>query len=49
MYDPVTGGCFDALTEEGVNLNQGAEAVLSLLLAESVIRENQQIKTEKTS
>ncbi len=49
MYDPISGGCFDALTEEGVNLNQGAEAVLSLLLTESAIRQNQQIKSEKTS
>lgn len=37
LYDPHTGGCYDALTAEGVNLNQGAEAVLSLLLSEQHI------------
>lgn len=34
LYNQATGGCYDALTEDGVNLNQGAEAVLSLLLTE---------------
>jgi len=34
LYDGNTGGCYDALTEEGVNLNQGAEAVISFLLSE---------------
>jgi hypothetical protein len=34
LYDPVTGGCYDALTPEGVNLNQGAEATVSCLLAQ---------------
>ncbi|HVK03661.1 MAG TPA: hypothetical protein VM490_09310 [Armatimonadaceae bacterium] len=33
VYVPETGGCRDALTEDGVNLNQGAESVLSYLLA----------------
>ena len=33
VYDNVTGGCYDGLTEEGLNLNQGAESVLSYLLA----------------
>jgi len=39
LYDPQTGGCYDALTEEGVNLNQGAEAVLSLLLSDIIMEE----------
>ena len=34
LYDIESGGCFDALTREGVNLNQGAEALLSLLLSD---------------
>lgn len=34
LYDIESGGCFDGLTREGVNLNQGAEAVLSLLLSD---------------
>lgn len=33
LYDPTTGGCFDGITPEGANLNQGAEATISYLLA----------------
>ncbi|MGD0550598.1 MAG: hypothetical protein ABSA81_08660 [Candidatus Bathyarchaeia archaeon] len=33
VYDSTTGGCYDGLIEEGVNLNQGAESILSYLLA----------------
>lgn len=33
LYDPVTGGCYDGLTPEGVNLNQGAESLLAYLMA----------------
>ncbi len=31
LYDPATGGCYDAITKDGVNLNQGAESTLSLI------------------
>jgi len=34
LYNEINGGCYDALTEGGLNLNQGAEAVLSLLLTD---------------
>jgi hypothetical protein len=34
LHDPETGGCFDALTEAGVNQNRGAESAISLLLAQ---------------
>jgi hypothetical protein len=33
MYNPCTGGCFDGLEENHVNLNQGAESTVSYLLA----------------
>lgn len=33
VYDASTGGCFDALHIDRVNLNQGAESTLSFLLA----------------
>lgn len=33
LYDPETGGCYDGLTPEGVNLNQGAESLIVYLLA----------------
>lgn len=34
LYDPVTGGCFDALTPLGSNLNQGSESTICCLLAQ---------------
>lgn len=33
LYDASTGGCFDALHVDRVNLNQGAESTLAFLLA----------------
>jgi hypothetical protein len=38
LYDAGSGGCYDALTPYGVNLNQGAESTLSLLLSQQAIR-----------
>jgi hypothetical protein len=33
MYNPCTGGCYDGLEENEVNLNQGAESTVSCLMA----------------
>jgi glycosyltransferase involved in cell wall biosynthesis len=33
MYDPSTGACFDGLQEDRINLNQGAESTLAMLLS----------------
>ncbi len=33
LYNFRTKGCYDALTQDGVNLNQGAESILSFLLS----------------
>ncbi|MCK4859065.1 MAG: glycosyltransferase family 4 protein [Candidatus Omnitrophica bacterium] len=33
LYDKITGGCFDGLTEKGLNLNQGAESSIAYLLS----------------
>jgi len=33
LYDRITGGCFDGLTEEGLNSNQGAESSIAYLMA----------------
>ncbi|HHY95550.1 MAG TPA: hypothetical protein GX513_11170 [Firmicutes bacterium] len=33
LADPLTGGCCDGITPEGVNLNQGAESLLAYLWA----------------
>ncbi|MGI5921681.1 MAG: hypothetical protein ACOX6I_08100 [Syntrophomonadaceae bacterium] len=43
LYDELTGGCCDALTAEGVNLNQGAEAVVSMLLTDLAMEESETI------
>lgn len=33
VYDSVTTGCFDGINPEGVNLNQGAESIVTYLIA----------------
>lgn len=33
VYNPCTGGCYDGLEQDQVNLNQGAESTISYLLA----------------
>jgi hypothetical protein len=33
IYNPCTGGCYDGLEENHVNLNQGAESTVSYLMA----------------
>lgn len=37
LLDEETGGCYDSLTEEGVNQNQGAESIVAYLMAELAI------------
>jgi glycosyltransferase involved in cell wall biosynthesis len=37
IYNPCTGGCYDGLEENYVNLNQGAESTVSYLLARLTI------------
>jgi len=44
LYDAQTGGCFDGLTEYGVNRNCGAESTICLLLSQlSVLEARQRI------
>ena len=33
IYNPCTGGCYDGIEEQAVNLNQGAESTVSYLMA----------------
>jgi hypothetical protein len=33
IYNPCTGGCYDGLEEDYINLNQGAESTVSYLMA----------------
>lgn len=37
IYNPCTGGCYDGLEENYVNLNQGAESTVSYLMAKLTI------------
>lgn len=46
LYNPETGGCFDALTSNGVNLNQGAESTISLLLCDVHAENAGQLRSE---
>lgn len=39
LYNEKTQGCHDALVPHGVNLNQGAEAVISFLMAHQVLHD----------
>jgi glycosyltransferase involved in cell wall biosynthesis len=40
IYNPCTGGCYDGLEEEYVNLNQGAESTLSYLMARLTVEKH---------
>ncbi len=40
LYNPETGTCYDGITPEGLNQNQGAEATLSYYLAHLAMRDN---------
>ncbi|WP_437918788.1 glycosyltransferase [Sphingobacterium sp. LRF_L2] len=37
VYNPITGGCFDGLEENAVNINQGAESTVSYLMARLIM------------
>lgn len=41
IIDPATGGCYDALTADGVDANQGASATLSCLLTHAALAARQ--------
>ena len=45
MYDPLTGGCYDALEECNVNLNQSAQATASYLLARILVENYKRAKS----
>ncbi len=44
IYNPCTGGCYDGLEKEHVNLNQGAESTLSYLMARMTLEQQSLIK-----
>ncbi|MDO9594703.1 MAG: glycosyltransferase [Lutibacter sp.] len=44
MYNPITGGCYDGLEKENVNLNQGAESTICYLIARLIMESNRSSK-----
>lgn len=49
LYNPCTGGCYDGLEEDYINLNQGAESTVSYLMARLTIKKYFEIKEKKVS
>lgn len=51
IYNPRTGGCYDGIEEEAVNLNQGAESTVSYLMArltmEKMLRNKNRLQEQK--
>jgi hypothetical protein len=41
MHNPSTGGCYDGLELQHVNLNQGAESTISYLIARHTMQKVQ--------
>ncbi len=39
VYNETTGGCYDGLSKENLNLNQGAESTISYLIARLILEE----------
>jgi len=47
IYNPGTGGCYDGLEREHVNLNQGAESTVSYLIARMIAEKQQKARLLK--
>jgi hypothetical protein len=47
VYNPCTGGCYDGMEENNVNLNQGAESAVSYLMARLTVEKY--LNPEETS
>lgn len=44
IYNPCTGGCYDGLEREHINLNQGAESTISYLIARMTIEKQEKVR-----
>ena len=42
IYNPCTGGCYDGLEDQNINLNQGAESTISYLMARLAVEKTLQ-------
>ena len=48
VYDDSTGGCFDGISEKGLNENQGSESTLAFLLATVALIDRSNYKPDET-
>jgi hypothetical protein len=46
IYNPVSGGCYDGLEHDHVNINQGAESTVTYLMARNCIEKEIRKHTE---
>jgi hypothetical protein len=49
VYNPSTGGCYDGLEENYININQGAESTVSYLMARLTIEKYFKNKQQENS
>ena len=49
VYNPCTGGCYDGLEENYINLNQGAESTVSYLMARLTMQKQLNQKVRKSN
>ena len=47
IYNPCTGGCYDGLENDYVNLNQGAESTVSYLMARLTLEKSLKQQEQK--
>ena len=47
MYNPKTGGCYDGLEKENININQGAESTICYLMARIIMEKYKPLTIEK--
>jgi len=45
LYDKVSGGCYDGLHPDRVNLNEGAESLISYLMSQVLMDKNNEDQT----
>lgn len=48
IYNPCTGGCYDGLEREHINLNQGAESTISYLIARMTVEKQQKARKSQS-
>ena len=49
VYNPISGGCLDGIEAKQVNINQGAEATTTYLMARNRIEKHQRQQDQEQS